>query len=79
MDYRVIQVNKDTKRSLVLGNDGHYALVNKVYPENTYQVIPEDKLWAMPSFLFGVACLYEPDLETAVMRLEKDRDTKWGY
>lgn len=79
MDYRIIQVNKDTKRSLVLSTDGHYGLVSKVYPENTYQSIPEDKIWAMPSFLFGVACLYEPDLETAVMRLESERNTKWNY
>lgn len=80
MSYKIVQANKSTGRSLVQSDEGNYGLVNKVYEENTVQDIPESRIWAMPSLLFGIACLYEENLQEAITNLEANRnDSKWSY
>ncbi len=77
MKCRVIQSCSANKRSLVLSGD-RYGLVMKFYKEGEELDLDESKIWAMPSVLFGIACLYETDLQTAIDNLS-NTDKKWSY
>jgi hypothetical protein len=77
MKYEVIDNCTITKRSLVFDGQ-HYGLVMKLYDKGTQVDLDIEKIWAMPSLLFGFACLYETDLPTAIENLLKE-DKKWSY
>lgn len=72
-------VAKNGKRLLCQNSDGHlFITIGKGESGDKIEVGAE-KIWPMPSVMFGMACLAEDNIDKAVEDMYMNHPRKWDW